>query len=741
MKRILRRVGLGVEQAGDDPASLVRSTATEVAALPLQPSDPAYAGFIDRVGVGSIQGWVVDPSDESRRLTVRLYLDGVLVAEGLAEDERNDVRDAGYGDGSCGFELPVPKKALFCAEHLAVAVVDEGGYETVFLRKPLRVVSARTTPVLYMDASDLIEFLTHHRELSGIQRVQAGYLLGLGQATIGSTTCAICTRFKTSSFFFDLPYDRFATLLKDAGDPVRVPERRWRPYMQEFKRGLTNRSELKPGDTIFTMGAPWALDEHNETIRCAKLFYGVRYLQIFYDFIPISVPEVVAAPLIPHFARAMAAMSIYADHIFSISRYSQDDLSNTLRRLDRPVPEISVVPMGGTITDAEAPGTLAPGGLKRLGVVEPFVLCVGTLEPRKNHMLLFQVWRRLVATHGTERVPKLVLVGRVGWYMEDLMRMLKVTNYVDGTIVHLQGVSNAELSELYDACLFTIFPSFSEGWGLPITESLARGKVCVCSNATSMPEAGGDQAIYIDPFDATSAYRTCETLMFDGESLQRRESDVRSTFRSTTWADASEKLKAQFQDMLPRLAARPRGREPKAIQLGRTYKFYNIEAASPNATSTEVFRNFLDQEDALDLLAGWNWFDVDVDCTWACGSEARLDISLQAMPASVTAYLEVLAPKSHDSTFCEVIVNGCRIGSFLIHSAGTQVSIPLHSQSNDQATRVFHIKLRLATPSKPMSSSVPLLGVGIRRVTLFADGDVAGKLSYFENTELGRLSN
>ena len=72
------------------------------------------------------------------------------------------------------------------------------------------------------------------------------------------------------------------------------------------------------------MGAPWALDDHNETIRCAKLFYRAHYLQVFYDLIPISVPEVVAAPLIPHFARAMAAMSIYADHIYAISRYSKE---------------------------------------------------------------------------------------------------------------------------------------------------------------------------------------------------------------------------------------------------------------------------------------------------------------------------------------------------------------------------------------------------------------------------------
>ena len=692
-----------------------------------QAAPPGYVGYIDEIGAGSVQGWAAFGPAPARRLTVRLYLDDRLVAEGVAERERNDVRDAGHGDGRYGFELPVPKKALFCAQELRLCAVDEDGGEVVCNRRTLREPVDRKAPFLYMDASDLIEFLTDYRELSGIQRVQAGYLTGLGNATVGGTQCRICTRFRSSSFYFEVPYERFVKLLEQAGSLAAVSKTGWAAHVRYFKKSLTERANLAAGDTIFTMGAPWALDDHNETIRCAKLFYGAHYLQVFYDLIPISAPEVVAAPLIPHFARAMAAMSVYADHIYAISRYSQDDLTGTLARLGRTAPGTSVIPMGGTITDAEAGHAAEAGTLESLGVEGPFVLCVGTLEPRKNHALLFQVWRRLVAKHGADKVPKLVLVGRVGWYMEDFIRQLKVTGYVEKTVVHLQGITNAELSELYDLCLFTAFPSFSEGWGLPITESLARRKVCVCSNVTSMPEAGGDHALYIDPYDTSAACDLIERLIYDGESLGSEEARLAS-FHPPTWAEASEGLRAQFAGLVPRLAALPRLTPRRPLVLGRTYEFYNIAAASSDATAKEVFGNFLDQEDALDLLAGWSWFDLDVACTWACGPEATLSLMLPEGPkAGYVAYLGLVAPPCYDRVACEVFLDDTLCGRFAA-SAAWKVSLTIPGGPAREAS----LALRFKGERLP-SADRRLLGIGIATVAVFASDDYRGRMEHFES--------
>ena len=690
-----------------------------------------YVGYIDKIGAGQIIGWAASRTDLDAPVRVRLYLDGHLCAAGMASLYRADVEAAEFGNGHHGFDLPVPKRALICAERLTLAVDAEDGTEVVCEERLLRQPVLRSNPALFLDASDLIEFLTHHRELSGIQRVQAGYLMSLGGTEIAGTTCRICTRFKTSSFYFEVPANSFALLMRQAGDLRLVGKSSWAAHVRTFKESLTTRALFARGDTVFTLGAPWALDDHNETIRCSKLHDGARYMQIFYDLIPISMPEVVAAPLIPRFARAMAAMATYADHVFSISRYSQDDLAQTLTRLGRPVPETSVVPMGGTITDAEGVETAPAEALERLGVEGPFVLCVGTLEPRKNHALLFQVWRKLVAEHGAENVPRLVLVGRVGWYMEDFLRQLKITGFVDGTVMQLQGVSNAELSELYDGCLFTVFPSFSEGWGLPITESLARGKICVCSNVTSMPEAGGNHALYIDPFDTTAAFNLCDRLIYEPEYRMAEQAKLNG-FTPPSWSEATEGLREQLAELLPRLASRPPPPR-KPIELGRTYRFYDLEAALPDATAPKVFGNFLDQEDALDLLVGWNWFDLDVNCAWACGPEAELKLCLPADVGEVEVYVGLNVPPLRHECIFELLIDGTSRGTSRVKAGSFTLIVPLVRIVEE------HRLLFKATNKYTNATDPRLLGLGISSVVAFRRSSLEQVVRMVDSRDTSRL--
>lgn len=718
-RKLAARLGLPVRQIFKTPVR--------------QKAAGGLIGYVDQIGPSFVRGWAADRDNPGTSLSLRIYLDGDLVALGVADLPRDDLRAAGYGEGRHAFHLPAPTKALFCGEVLTVTAVASDGGEKLVVRHPLREPEARTTPIIYLDASDLFEYLTHHRELSGIQRVQAGYLLNLGDTTIGKTVCRICARFPFSNFYWTIPVDRFTEFMSSAGNAAVVSDADRPRYVHAFKESLTSRSSMKAGDTLFTMGAPWALDHHNDLIRCLKYQYGANYLQVFYDFIPISTPEVVASELIPAFARSMAAMSIYATHVFSISRYSMEDLGTALYKLGRQAPEGSVIPMGGTITDVDEDRT--PDALKNLDIDGPFVLSVGTLEPRKNHMLLFQVWRRLVAKHGAANVPKLVLVGRFGWYMEHFIRMLKATDFVEQTIVRFEGVSNAELSELYDACLFTMFPSISEGWGLPITESLARGKVCVCSNVTSMPEAGGEHAIYIDPYDTSSAVDVCEALIFDGTTLAEREAHLRATFKPVTWADASNGLRRQLEGLVSRLGTEIPQREP--IELGRLYHFHSTWAAGSDALAMKVFEHFLDQEDATAILTGWNWFEIDVNCTWACGPTAQLCLVPPAeSPGDLVAYIEIVTPPAFMGVRCTLAVDGVAAGRF--SGGDLRLMVPL---SNVRAGQPVILTFTYDDLGKPVGLDPRYLGIGIRTLAVFARDDLAGRLNLWEEDGVKRIGS
>src|ERR1044071_485576 len=85
------------------------------------------------------------------------------------------------------------------------------------------------------------------------------------------------------------------------------------------------------------------------------------------------------------------------------------------------------------------------------------------------------------------------------------------------------------------ACLFTVFPSLSEGWGLPIVESLAHGKFCVASNHTSIPEAGGKLIDYFDPMDEDDALAKIERPLIEPGYLAAREAQLRAEYRARTW--------------------------------------------------------------------------------------------------------------------------------------------------------------------------------------------------------------
>ena len=166
------------------------------------------------------------------------------------------------------------------------------------------------------------------------------------------------------------------------------------------------------------------------------------------------------------------------------------------------------------------------------------------MEPRKNHELAVRVWRKLddeirAGTRHPETVPTLVFAGKPGWLVADLLAQLDAMHWLDGRIRLLRDPSDAELRALYEGCLFTFIPSWFEGWGLPVSESLALGKPCVASSATAIPEAGGALCRYFDPGDLGAAHRIVAALLDDREALAAWQDQVVREFRRTAWAETA----------------------------------------------------------------------------------------------------------------------------------------------------------------------------------------------------------
>jgi glycosyltransferase involved in cell wall biosynthesis len=178
----------------------------------------------------------------------------------------------------------------------------------------------------------------------------------------------------------------------------------------------------------------------------------------------------------------------------------------------------------------------------------PFVLFVSTIEKRKNHELLYRVWVRLIES-GCE-VPQLLFVGMRGWGVDELLADISRDRRVKNRIHVLNNVSDAELTFLYDRCLYTLYPSFYEGWGLPVVESLAFGKFCLCSNAGSLTEAGEDFCEYIDPWDVNAWTSKIRYFVENPEEIEKRNRNAALSFKAHSWEETSRKIMHIARELL-----------------------------------------------------------------------------------------------------------------------------------------------------------------------------------------------
>ena len=302
---------------------------------------------------------------------------------------------------------------------------------------------------------------------------------------------------------------------------------------------------MQPGDIILVLGSPWSISDYHLKIKRIRREFGTGFALLVYDLIPLRRPEWCDVELVARFRDWLLPMVPQCDHVFAISTYTADDFTAFAGGQGIVLPHaVRTIPIGTTLLKAPPPGGCGLGADagRHLPAPGSYALIVSTIEARKNHVLLFRVWRRLLEEIPAAEIPTLVFAGRVGWLVDDLMRQITNTSYLDGKLVLWESPTDAELAELYAGCLFTLFPSYYEGWGLPVTESLAAGKPCLTSNLTSMPEAGAGLTRMFDPDDLHDAYSKIRAAIEDRDGLAAWEDQVRQGYRPVPWSASADAI-------------------------------------------------------------------------------------------------------------------------------------------------------------------------------------------------------
>jgi len=299
-------------------------------------------------------------------------------------------------------------------------------------------------------------------------------------------------------------------------------------------------AEAAPGDVLLALGANWNDPHQAERIAAAKARFGLRFAALVHDTIPLRRPEWCYRGTASDYRRWFAATLPLADRLCTVShataadtRRAAADLGVPLRARPMPIPLGTGFGASEPHASASGPAPATPTDLPAPG---SYVLLVSTIEARKNHALLLRAWRHLIEARGPDRVPQLVFAGRVGWMVADLMQQLENAAYFDGKVRLIEDPTDAAVAALYRDCLFTIFPSLYEGWGLPVTESLGFGRPCLASDRTSIPEAGGALARYFDPEDTGACIAAITDWLDHPDRLQAAAARIAAEFRPVRWA-------------------------------------------------------------------------------------------------------------------------------------------------------------------------------------------------------------
>ena len=253
-------------------------------------------------------------------------------------------------------------------------------------------------------------------------------------------------------------------------------------------------------DVFFSVGNTWDYQNLAEIFN-EKKRHGFRYAAMCYDLVPIKVPQFALNNYKEKFELYYSNLLWSADHIFSISQSSENDLIE-YKNLNQIHSQqgFSIVNLG-SMMDARSDGDALPKWIRK----DDYILYVSTLERRKNHETVFNAYAELCKENPDE-FPFLVFVGMPGWHTKDFIRSMNLDPRVRDSrgkskVQILNNVNDASLNWLYANAIFSVYPSFYEGWGLPVAESLSNGTPVITSTGSSFSEVGAGFTIQIDPYD------------------------------------------------------------------------------------------------------------------------------------------------------------------------------------------------------------------------------------------------
>jgi glycosyltransferase involved in cell wall biosynthesis len=350
---------------------------------------------------------------------------------------------------------------------------------------------------IYLDLSRLLS-AGRRRTPSGIERVELAYAKHFGRADGTRFVAYFLGRLHVLPARFASAYvETIERAWRYSGSTRRAKATTFMVCMYVLLLAISLCALLLRQRTRSDAAAVYiSLSHENLTAREAITYFktrtGAKLLFFVHDLIPVTHPEYVRPGQSRLHRRRMDNVGALADAVLVNSAATRDAFLAHLN--GKRVPKIRIVHLG-VASNARAKAQQSSGSSSG----SPYFLCLATIEPRKNHLLLLNLWRNLLTESAT--VPRLIIVGRRGWENEMVLDMLERCAAIAGTVEERRNVRDDELASLLRGARALLLPSFVEGYGLPVAEALDAGTPVVCSDLPALREIGGNVPEYLDPLD------------------------------------------------------------------------------------------------------------------------------------------------------------------------------------------------------------------------------------------------
>ncbi|WP_448874295.1 glycosyltransferase family 4 protein [Desulfobulbus propionicus] len=267
----------------------------------------------------------------------------------------------------------------------------------------------------------------------------------------------------------------------------------------------------------------------------------LKPLFFIHDLIPLTHPEYCRPGEAKRHRIRMHTMLTLGQGILANSATTLEQLAEYAHRQHLPLPPATVAPL--------APADLAAADACPL-LTTPYFVILGTIEPRKNHWMILQLWRQLIERMG-DRAPRLVVIGQRGWECENVIDLLERCTVLRGYVFEYSACDDTELAAWLLHAQALLFPSFTEGYGMPLVEALTLGVPVIASDLPVFREIAGTVPEYVDPLDGRGWAEAIVAYAQKDAPARQAQQQRMSRFSPPTW----ETHFAQVEYLLEQLRA------------------------------------------------------------------------------------------------------------------------------------------------------------------------------------------